>query len=291
MSGLVSITYAAWVRVLAELARMVPFIGDQAADRLRSVRATAGESLKKIEARIMEGSIQPWSPIRLAPEGPMPPLSPSASRIGIFPLSASPFEWAHLLAGLAAMAELGLDHVVYIVTEAAGRDGSLLPREVRHGMTRDLLGRFPPLLLYSPVGFQEDHEGALALFRLLALNASQPMEVYFITGGIEGTIGQHPSEQLVGRIASAMAARHCGYDESMHPLTLVVPRESPVPVTVRCPARVSIDFPMPSSLPGAIPAALSGDTGREALSALPYSAFRCVRRLWTYSTRRGESSG
>jgi hypothetical protein len=287
VSGLVSLTYAAWVRVLAELARMVPYVGDTAGSGcLRKVRTAAGEYLRRIEESIVHGGIQPWSPIRLAPDAPMPPLSPSASKVGVFPLSASPFEWAHLLAGLAAMAHLGLDHVVYIVTEGADQGSSLLPREVRHAMTRDLLGRFPPLLLYSPVGFQQDNAGPLSFFRLLALNASQPMEVYLITGGTEGGIGDHPSEELVGRIRSAMAERRGGYDESMHPVTLVVAKQEDVAHAAgRSPARVSVEFPMPSVLPGAIPAALSGDAGRDALAALPYTAFRHLRRLWTYSAR------
>ena len=144
VSGLVSVTYAAWVRVLAELARMVPFVGDTAASGfLRRIRATAGEYLGRIEEGMMQGSIQPWSSLRLAPDAPVPPLTATAAKIGVFPLSASPFQWAHLMAGFAAMADLGLDHVVYVVTEVAGRERPLLPREVRHAMTRDLLGRFP----------------------------------------------------------------------------------------------------------------------------------------------------
>lgn len=285
VSGLVSVTYAAWVRVLAELARMVPFIGNTAAsERLRAIRAAAGEYLGRIEKLILGGSIQPWSPIRLAPEAPAPPLSPSASKIGVFPLSASPFEWAHLIGGLAAMAELGLDHVVYIVTEGAGQGTTLLPREVRHAMTRELLARFPPLLLYSPVGFQQDEAGAMSLFRLLALNASQPMEVYLITGGTGGTIGEQPSEEVVGQICTAIEGRLNGYDDSMHPVSLVVSKGAgPAGEAGRSPARITMDFPMPSALPGAIPAALSGETGRDALAALPYTAFRHVRRLWTHS--------
>jgi hypothetical protein len=286
VSGQVSITYAAWVRVLAELARMVPFVGDTAASGcLRGIRAMAGAYLRRIEEGIMHGSIQPWSSLRLAPEAPVPPLSASASRVGVFPLSASPFQWAHLVAGLAAMADLGLDHVVYVVTEGADQESSLLPREVRHAMTRDLLGRFPPLLLYSPVGLQQDAAGALSVFDLLALNASQPMEVFLITGGTGQSIGEHPPEELVGRILSAIAERRRGYDESMHPLTLVVAgQEDGGPAGGRSPARVSMVFPLPSALPGAIPAALSGDTGRDALAALPYTVFRHIRRLWTHST-------
>jgi hypothetical protein len=285
VSGLVSITYAAWVRVLAELARMVPFVGDTAAsESLRRVRAAAGEYLHRIEDHILAGRIQPWSPIRLAPDAPLPPLSACASKIGVFPVSASPFEWAHLVGGLAAMAELGLDHVVYIVTEGAGQGSSLLPREVRHAMTRELLARFPPLLLYSPVGFQQDYAGAMSVFRLLALNASQPMEVCLITGGTGGAIGEEPSENLVGQIRSAITGRLHGYDVSMHPVSFVVSRDAgPAARAVPSPARVSVDFPMPSALPGAIPAALSGETGRDALAALPYTAFRHVRRLWMHT--------
>jgi hypothetical protein len=285
VSGLVSITYAAWVRVLAELARMVPFIGDTTASGcLRRIRATAGQYLGRIEEGMVHGSIQPWSSLRLAPDAPVPPLTATAAKIGVFPLSASPFEWAHLVAGLAAMADLALDHVVYIVTEEAGQERPLLPREVRHAMTRDLLGRFPPLLLYSPVGFQQEAAGVLSVFDLLALNASQPMEVYLITGGTGESIGERPSGELVNRIESAMAKRRGGYDESMHPLTLVVGKpEDVVNAGGRPPARVSVDFPLPCADPGAIPAALSGDTGRDALAAVPYTVFRHVRRLWTHS--------
>jgi hypothetical protein len=285
VSGLVSVTYAAWVRVLSELARMVPFVGDTGAGAcMGRVRAAAGVYLHRIEEGILRGGIQPWSPIRPAPETPMPPLSPSASRIGVFPLSASPFEWSHLLAGMAAMAELGLDHVVYIVTEGAGQESALLPREVRHAMTRDLLGRFPPLFLYSPVGFQQDGSGALSLFHLLSLNASQPMEVFLIAGGTGG-IGERTSEELIDTVRSAMTVRRGGYDESMHPITVVTATPGDAAHGARrSPVRVQVELPLASVLPGAIPAALSGETGREALAALPYTAFRHIRRLGTYSS-------
>ena len=281
VSGLVAVTYATWVRVLSELARMVPFLGETASTGcLRRIRLAAAEALGRIEEGIIHGSVQPFSSIRVSPDAPQPPLTPTAPRIGVLPLASSPFEWSHLLAGLAAVAQLQLDHVVYIVTENPGRNASLLPREMRHEMTRRTLEKFPPLLLYSPIGLSAEGAGLLSVFSLLRLNAFQPMEMFLITGGLESRLGELPSARVREEIRASMADPANGYDDSMHPLSLVVSRAGHAALPVaRSPAIVPLDFPMPSALPGAIPAALSGETGRDVLAALPYTAFRHMRRL------------
>jgi hypothetical protein len=284
VNGMVSVTYSAWVRVLAELARMVPFVGNATAGAaLRQVRATAGELLHRVEVEIMNGAIQPWSPIRLTPEAPISPLNGTATKIGVFPVTSNPFQWCHLLAGLSAIAELQLDHVVYLVVDEDTSGEKLLPREIRRAITRELLARFSPLLLYSPLSVPADKGGVEALFKLLQLNAQQPMAVHFLTGCVDGPKALLPNE-VVGALTAAARKKADGYDNWAHPLSAVFFGGAPDVVLPGSPIKVStLDFPLPHLAPGGLPAALTSGDEKETLAMLPFTVFRHVRRLWTHT--------
>jgi hypothetical protein len=153
-------------------------------------------------------------------------------------------------------------------------------------MSRDLLARFSPLLLYSPLSPGKDEDGMTAVFRLLKLNARQPMAVYYLAGcaGDGESIG---SESVLDALVTAAKNKREEYDGWMHPLTAVFfgkkraaeRPESAVKSAV-------IDFPLPSVIPGGFPAALKGGDGKETLATLPFTVFRNVRRLWTTTEAR-----
>jgi hypothetical protein len=291
VNGMVSVTYSAWVRVLAELARMVPFVGDATAGAvLRKVRGSAGELLHRIEEEIMNGTIQPWSPLRLTQDAPVSPLSGSAAKIGVFPVTANPFQWRHLLAGLSAIAGLRLDHVVYLVIDDERSEERFLPREVRHAIARELLARFSPLLLYSPVSASPGNGGVDALFKLLQLNGQQPMAVHFLTGGAQGSAAL-PPDQLVDALSTAAGNRAEGYDSWMHPLSEVFFGQAERPAQNGSTIKVlGVDFPLPELTSAEFPTALMSGDNKEALATLPFTVFRQVRKLWAHTEAKRFSS-
>ena len=68
-----------------------------------------------------------------------------ALRIGIYPVSADPFHWAHLLIGLSAIARFKLDKIIYIISGYDARKPEMTSPAIRHPMARSILNLFTPL--------------------------------------------------------------------------------------------------------------------------------------------------
>lgn len=262
-------------RIATELARMAAFVGDaEGGSTVKTVRKTVDDLLRAIEAEILRGAILPWSPLRVSSDDPFPPLVDYAPQIGVYLLAANPLQWCHVLAGLAAMSTLRLDHVAFLVTEQETPGSALLPRELRHAMTRDALAGFAPMLLYSTIRPEAADGDVDAFCRFLRLNLRQPMRVHLLT--------ESGTEEIATRLARASRDRLHEFDSWTHPVTLVQlgsenARMSPHP-PFSC---LSVQSPLPDALPDGLPASFPGDGGRGPLAAIPYSGFRHIRRYWT----------
>jgi hypothetical protein len=252
--GIVSATGPVRDRMIAELERLSPFAGDpDAGAALGHVRARAEELLRRIERGIREGAILPWSFVRLSEAAPFPPLVGCAPNIGVFPVAASPLQWGHIIAALAAMAALGLDHIVFIVTDDAER---------RHVMAADVLARFAPLLLYSAVD---------SFFDFLRLNARQPMKVHFLCGSAPTGARERVAQEL----AQAMRDGAHDYDPWTHPVSLVFfngdgDRKAP-PLSL---PSVEVELPLPDPLPQWPATTFAGHEGHITPAAIPCTSFR-----------------
>ena len=68
--------------------------------------------LNQAECLLNRGIIDPHVAVRSAPHDPLKPLISRTRRVGIYPVAANPFHWAHLLIGLSALARFRLDKII-----------------------------------------------------------------------------------------------------------------------------------------------------------------------------------
>ena len=104
-------------------------------------------------------------------------------KIGIYPVAADPFHWAHLLAGLYAIAIAKLDKVIYIIAGLDARKPRLgKTQHHRHIMAKEVLAIFEPLFDYSPVALDTTAEGEENIFKILGFNPKHLIEAHYIVG-------------------------------------------------------------------------------------------------------------
>ena len=154
-------------------------------DNLRSIADSVAERLSAILELAESGRIQLFRRLVLA-EGDEPaPVEERPLRLGIYPLAANPMHWGHILVGLSAMASLRLDKVVFIIAGEDSRKPSMTSAETRHRLARSAIETFNPLFEYSPLALHTSLDGETNCGRLLALNADQPLEAFYISRNLK----------------------------------------------------------------------------------------------------------
>ena len=137
--------------VSRELACMQSLLGDHSdAGAFFTIERWAHSTIRSIAHLVKEGAICPRGDARL-PSGERNRSFARPFRLGVFPIAANPLHWLHVFSGLAAMARLQLDKVVYVVAGADPRKPALAPEQIRHCMAKKVLGLFSPLLEYSAI--------------------------------------------------------------------------------------------------------------------------------------------
>lgn len=149
---------------------------------MRSISETADAFLDRIDEHVKAGEIDPTIDFRMHPGDAAKPLAPRTARVGFYPVAADPFHWGHLLIGLQAMADLRLDKVVYVLAGDDPRKPKMTPASVRHPMGEHVLSGFGPLFGYSPLAVGTTYDGEYNLFRFLAENSAQYMNVFYLVG-------------------------------------------------------------------------------------------------------------
>lgn len=151
-------------------------------DRLFSIGACLDARLTTISELAKSHQISPFRKIALV-EGDEPtPIDDRCLRIGVYPVAANPLHWGHILVGLAAIASMRLDKVVFIIAGADSRKPSMLSADARHRLGRSVIGKFHPLFTYSPLALGTDLDGETNFARLLSLNPGQRMEAFYVAG-------------------------------------------------------------------------------------------------------------
>ena len=151
-------------------------------DRLFSIGACLDERLAIISELAKSGQTRPFRQIALS-EGKRPaPVENRCLRIGVYPLAANPLHWGHILVGLAAIASMKLDKVVFIIAGADSRKPWMLSADARHQLGRSVIERFHPLFAYSPLALGTDLDGETNFGRLLSHNPCQRMEAFYVAG-------------------------------------------------------------------------------------------------------------
>ena len=223
VNGLVSETFRTWSSIRSELSGMAPIVGPAAAAGiLRRIRAFAADLVRQIEAEIMTCSIKPWSPMRLSEGSPALPPSWSAMSIGVYPLSSRLIDWRSILAGLAAMAQLQLDRVVYVLTDDGAAPDITLRKEALEDIAQRLLIRFSPLLEFSPVAKGTGMGEIEAFFRLLQLNSAQPMTVHYIVECASGFPCSPSRTETIEQMKNVVSNGLYGYNSRSHHISLAL---------------------------------------------------------------------
>ena len=151
---------------------------------LAKVRRYGLDALRKIADHASQGLISPQTArIRTSADEPPPPVVDRELRIGVYPVAADPFQWAHMLIGLNAMAELKLDKIVFVLAGDDPRKPGMAKADFRHAMGRAVLGVFGPLFGYSSIALGTQYDGETNIFRILSLNPFQSIRAFYIVGG------------------------------------------------------------------------------------------------------------
>ncbi|MBI5594746.1 MAG: hypothetical protein HY928_01515 [Elusimicrobia bacterium] len=150
---------------------------------LEVVRAEGRALLGEIETLMARGEIDPRADIRSSPDDKAPAVQGRELRVGVYPVAADPFQWAHLLIGLRAMAAFRLDKVVYVLAGDDPRKPSMTPVSFRHPMGQAVLDQFAPLFEYSAIAVGTTYDGETNIFQMLALNKRQRMKAFYLVGG------------------------------------------------------------------------------------------------------------
>jgi len=141
------------------------------------------ELLSRIAGLIGRGEIDPSVRLRASPDDPPVPTVERTITIGVYPVTADPFHWGHLIAAMTAMAELKLDKVVFVIAGDDPRKTKMTQAPFRHAMGRHVLGMFAPLFGYSSIAMGTNFDGETNIFRILKLNEEQSIHAYYIVGG------------------------------------------------------------------------------------------------------------
>jgi len=160
----------------AELGRAEPV--------LDTVRHKGRLLLSRIGEHIRSGRIDPKHVrIRTSQDAPPAPVVDRTLRVGVYPVAADPFQWAHLLIAMEAMAEFQLDKVVFVLAGDDPRKPHMTPASFRHAMGRAVLAVFAPLFAASSIAMGTVLDGETNIMRMLRLNPEQSIHAFYIVGG------------------------------------------------------------------------------------------------------------
>lgn len=160
-------------------------------------------------------------------EAPRAPLN-RRLRLGVFPVSANPLHWGHVLFSLEAIAALGLDQVVFIIQGRDPRKAELAATEDhRHRLARDVLQLLQPLAICSDLGLGNSLPGEDNVFRLLRLNSHRRVDAWYMAGCdhfrcLDGA----GDPATLARLEANLARRQPAFDHSRHRLRVLFARRT-----------------------------------------------------------------
>lgn len=223
--------------------------------------------------------INPFISIRTAPGEAAVPVTDSTLRIGVYPVAANPFHWAHLLIGLSALTRYKLDKVVYIIAGEDPRKPALINVEVRHRTGKKILELFAPLFKYSSIALGGDCDGETNIFKLLALNPEQKIDAYYMVGSdhFQRSSPATGAPDTIQKLEDNMRNKIYGFNEVLHHISVIVIKRGPINQTVDSNLNISFlpEIPFAASSTQ-IREAFRGSQPFDTLALLPYTAFTCA---------------
>jgi hypothetical protein len=223
--------------------------------------------------------INPFISIRTAPGEVAVPVTDNTLRIGVYPVAANPFHWAHLLIGLSALTRYKLDKVVYIIAGEDPRKPALVNAEVRHLAGKKILGLFSPFFEYSSIALGGACDGETNIFRLLALNPEQKLDAYYMVGSdhFKRSSPATGTPDTIQKLEDNMRNKIYGFNEVLHHISVIVIKRGPINQTVDSNLNISFlpEIPFAASSTQ-IREAFRGSQPFDTLALLPYTAFTCA---------------
>ena len=231
--------------------------------------------------------IDPQVKIRTAPDDPPAPRVNKTLRIGIYPVAANPFHWAHMLAGLSALVRFRLDKIVYLISGSDSRKPSLISAEIRHFMGKEVLSMFMPLFDYSSIAMGSHADGETNMFKILALNPVQKIDAFYIVGAdhyhrINPETGRADTIQ---KIEEHLEKNTCNFDTAFHSVSIIFIERGTRKHTVATDIPIAFIPELPFTASSTIlREAFQGKRGIETLAIMPYKAYQYAMELGLYSS-------
>ncbi len=273
-------------RVRRELSLMRATLGDRADSvAFLELGNWMYHTLERIGALIAQGTIDPRLASGDAPGAGRPLPCGRTLRIGVFPTAANPLHWGHLLGGLAAMERFNLDKVYYIIAGDDPRKPAVASARIRHGIARDVLSLFDPLLGYSAVALGSEDPGEVNVFRIIGSLGARPLHVFYLAGSdhFHRRAPRTGNHDTIQRLEDGAHWRIHGFDPRVHSLSAIfLDRGDRVdPVESDLDIGWITDLPLQSSSTK-IRGALNGSEPLCELAALPFSAYCaiCTRGMY-----------
>jgi nicotinic acid mononucleotide adenylyltransferase len=265
-------------RVYLELSTMVKVLNSAATrSPFTDIFPTFNALMEDAAALLNSGEINPFVNIRTSPDQAKVPGADERLRIGVYPVAANPFHWAHLLIGLSALSLFKLDTVIYIIAGNDPRKPSLVNAATRHRVGKEILALFFPFFKYSSVALGGHHDGETNLFKILALNPQQKIDAHYIVGTdhyqrINPATGELDTIQ---KIEDNINNKLYRFNEMLHHLSVVFIKRGKVQQAVSTFLDVAFIPEMPFSASSTmIRNAFLGRQPVDLLGLLPYTAFR-----------------
>jgi len=203
-----------------------------------------------------------------------------ALRIGIYPISANPIHWGHLLVALSAIARYSLDKVVFIIACDDPRKSHLAPCQWRHYLSDRILMKFNPLLAYSNIARSHNFDGETNIFRFLSLNPFQKIDAFYIVG-TDHYYRMDPKKEdkdTIQKLEENITQKACGFDDIMHSVSIIFARrkggsEIPVETGLNAGFIPALSFEASSTM---VREAINNVSKSRALALLPYTVYESI---------------
>jgi nicotinic acid mononucleotide adenylyltransferase len=249
--------------------------------------SSLAQLLDQAEYLLNRGIIDPYAAIRSAPYDPLKPLVSRTLRVGIYPVAANPFHWAHLLIGLSALVRFRLDNIIYVISGSDPRKPALAPAEIRHLIGEEVLKIFAPFFSYSSIALENDCDGEMNLFKIVSLNPDQSIDLFYIVGAdhyhrVNPRTGQADTLQKLEGIS---ADETYYFNPSLHSISAIFIERGTRDYTVETDIPVAFIPGMPFAASSTmIREAFQGNRPVQTLALLPCTAFNYVDAFGLYGS-------
>jgi nicotinic acid mononucleotide adenylyltransferase len=243
--------------------------------------------LDQAEYLLNRGIIDPQAAVRSAPHDPVKPLVSRTLRVGIYPVAANPFHWAHLLSGLSALVRFRLDKIIYLISGSDFRKPALAPAEIRHLIGEDVLKIFEPFFEYSSIALENDCDGEMNLFKIVSLNPDQSIDLFYIVGAdhyhrVNPRTGEADTLQ---KLENKIAADNHFFNPAKHSISAIFIERGTRDYTVETDIPVAFIPGMPFAASSTmIREAFQGNRPVQTLALMPCTAFNYADAFGLYGS-------